>query len=350
MGFISVITLAVSSLSITRAIANPRQLPRQNGCNDACYSALVTYNSGSPYSANGICWKWMSSYPPAHTTQTIRATEYDATVSPTTFTTRIETIWQLAGSNAQAAFVPSSGPAAVTPPPMAHPKRDFEMQRRQTSAASVAGLPLPSPNIVTSCNNDPAAFASACSCIGDVAQTSNVYSTTNIPSTTTVPMITRECTSTVTSQACLASATFGMQTQPLQFGDTGISSSANNTNWSNSTTAAACCSACHTSDQNCRFFTYTPPEGSSGSMADGGSCWLNLEGNTCPNNILPPNTFPYDYNYITEGIYIGSNTDGTGYGFGPCAVEVPYFYGYNDGRAGVGVCSASGATTTVIAS
>ena len=85
-------------------------------------------------------------------------------------------------------------------------------------------------------------------------------------------------------------------------------------------------------------------------MANGGTCFLNLEGNTCPMNVLPPNTFPYDYNYITEGMYAEATSDGTVEGFGPCAVSVPYFYGYQNGRAGVGVCSADTATTTVFPS
>ncbi|KAL9060025.1 MAG: hypothetical protein Q9162_000875 [Coniocarpon cinnabarinum] len=347
------ILVALSSIATS---ASPQHQPRQApACNDACYSAIATYNSATPYAGNGICYSWLSSYPPAHTTRTFPGTQFLATVSHTTFSTRVETVYQLA-NNAAATSAVATSSAAATPAPTAssNEKRGFEVQRRQTTSAPASsatdGLPLPNSNIASSCSNDPVAFASACSCIGDSGQTAAAYTTVTIPSTTTVSTITRECTSTVTAPACVATASLGMRASALRFGDSGQPSGVNSTLWSNNTTASDCCNACFSSDQNCRFFTYAAPAGSIYEMADGGSCELNLEGDSCPRDVLPPNTFAYDYNYITEGMFEDTAENGTLFGFGPCAQEVPRFYGYQSGRAGVGICSADSATTTVFAS
>ena len=356
MGLLNLSTLPCLAFVLPQVLGNPAPQGISShsvGCSDACYSAIATYDMGdNPYSGNGICYSWLSHYPPAQTTQTFTGTEYLATVSPTTFVTRIETVWTMGGgATPTPAAVSSAAPTTATAL-STQAKRGLE--RRQTTSAvaassSVAGLPLPNSNIASSCNNDPAAFASACSCIGDSGQTHPAYTTTTISSTSTHDTIIRECTSTVTAPACAATASYGLQANTLRFGDSYQPSSANTTLYSNNTTAEECCNACYTSDQNCRFFTYTPPADASSSnqLADGGSCSLNLEGTTCPWNVLPPNTFPYDYNYINEGMYNSDGGQGSYWSFGPCAVEVPYFYGYQNGRAGVGTCTASTAVATV---
>ena len=320
------------------------------GCSDACYSGIATYNNNNnPYSGNGICYQWLSSYPPAHTTVTYTGTEYLATVSPTTFATRVESVWTMASDATPAPNAYTTSAASATAI-STQAKRGIE--RRQTTASpavssSIAGLPLPNSNIASSCSNDPNAFASACSCIGNVAQTSPAYTTTTMQSTTTHETITRECTSTASAPACVASASYGLARNTMNFGDGG-SGGAPMTTFSNSTTAAECCNACFTSEQNCRFFTYTPPAGED-DMADGGFCALNLQGGTCPFEYVMPSDRPYNYNYVTEGMYADDGGNGALYGFGPCAQEVPYFYGYQNGRAGVGTCTAQTAITTVSA-
>ena len=62
----------------------------------------------------------------------------------------------------------------------------------------------------------------------------------------------------------------------------------------------------------------------------------DLEGDTCPVHVFPNTGSSNKYNYITEGMYSdpGVDTNGTYYGFGPCGVEVPMFYGYQNGRGG----------------
>ncbi|MCJ1332094.1 hypothetical protein MMC10_008786 [Thelotrema lepadinum] len=337
------------------SLANAQGLSSHaSGCSDGCYSAIATYdNDYDPYGGNGICYSWLSHYPPAHTTETITQTPPLAYVFTTTYTTRTETVWSLDATTANAA--PKTFFVTASPSPTVQPRFQPEqqqislsksleakpkIQRDATNTSTVAGLPLPNSGIAMSCSNDPASFYSACSCIGDTSQTYYEYATSTVSTTITEPTYTRECTTTMTSGACAATAAFGLRAQPIRFGDTGIPTSSLPIFASNSSTAAECCRLCYASTKNCRYFSYTALSNTTDAFADGGTCQLDLEGDICPYNTLPTFYYGPQYNYITEGMYSGALGGGSLYGFGPCSEEVPYFYGYQAGRAGIGDCPA----------
>ena len=324
------------------------------GCSDACYSAIATYDSDyDPYGGNGICYSWLSHYPPAHTTETITQTPPLAYVFTTTYTTRTEIVWSLEVATVSSA--PQTPRVSDTPSTILDPRAQSEQQRAPpgtsletrrkvrrdtTTTSSIPGLPLPNSGIASSCSNDPASFYSACSCIGDTSQTYYEYATSTVSTTITEPTYTRECTTTLTSEACAATAAFGLQMQAIRFGDTGLPTSSQPITASNSSSAAECCQLCYALTRNCRYFSYTATGNATDPLAGGGICQLDLEGDTCPYNTLPTFYYGPQYNYITEGMYSGSRGGGTLYGFGPCSEEVPHFYGYQAGRAGVGDCPA----------
>lgn len=350
-------SLALLASGLSRASGAPTATAAST-CNDQCASQVAA--PGRFYAQVYICRPWFDSYPPAVTYYTQNQTQYEATVEPMTFKTRSETIYALrtadtsspsstlanAGLASSTAFSPATATATTSPPMLAAHYLPAVTQAPTTTSTSTPGLPLPGSAYASACSNDPAAFFSACSCNGASGTTHTIQTTTTIASTTTLPTATRECTQTSTAAACQATASYGLQQTYLQFGDSGDAAAQQSTLWSNSTSPGECCNACFTSAQSCRFFSYLNPTNGSHTLMDGGSCYLNLLGPACPQHQLPaaPSS-PYEDNYITEGIFLDEAREMWS-GFGSCAQQVPYFYGYQNGRAGVGQCTASTAVST----